>query len=66
MLQCSLLIGNTYVYFQFEDLTDIDTETRRTVSNIILNKVNIQLKYTDIDVLKGLVFQHYLSTCFYR
>ena len=65
MLQCSLLIGNTYVYFQFDGMDTIDTETRRTVS-IILNKVNIQLKYTDIDVLKGLVFQHSHSTCLYR
>ena len=32
MLQCSLLIGNTFVYFQFQDLDDIDKDTRLTVS----------------------------------
>ena len=28
MLECSLLIGNTFAYFQFSGLDDIDTETR--------------------------------------
>jgi hypothetical protein len=28
MMQCSLLIGNTYVFFEFQDLTDIDSKTR--------------------------------------
>ncbi len=32
MLQCSLLIGNTFVYFQFLGLQDIDKTTRTTVS----------------------------------
>ena len=31
MLQCSLLIGNTFVYFQFQGLEDIDEKTRTTV-----------------------------------
>ena len=36
MLQCSLLIGNTFVYFQFQGLEDIDKDTRtkvRTLTN---------------------------------
>ncbi len=28
MLQCSLLIGNTFAYFQFRGLNEIDTDTR--------------------------------------
>lgn len=32
MLQCSLLIGNTYVYFAFDGKDTIDTATRQTVS----------------------------------
>ena len=31
MLQCSLLIGNTFVYFQFQGLEDIDEGTRTKV-----------------------------------
>ena len=31
MLQCSLLIGNTFVYFQFQGLEDIDKDTRTKV-----------------------------------
>ena len=32
MLQCSSLIGNTYVFFQFDGMTEIDSETRTTAS----------------------------------
>ena len=28
ILQCSLILGNTFIYFQFQDLTDIDSDTR--------------------------------------
>ena len=28
MFQCSLIIGNTFAYFQFTDLDDIDPQTR--------------------------------------
>ena len=31
MLQCSLLIGNTFVFFKFQGLEDIDKTTRTTV-----------------------------------
>ena len=28
ILQCSLILGNTFIYFQFQDLTEIDNQTR--------------------------------------
>ena len=34
MYTCSSLIGNTYIYFQFQGLEDIDKSTRTTVSDI--------------------------------
>ena len=35
MLMSSNLIGNTFVYFEFKGLTDIDTKTRVTVSVVL-------------------------------
>lgn len=35
MLQCSLLIGNTFVFFQFQGLEDIDKDTRQTVITVL-------------------------------
>lgn len=37
MLQCSLLIGNTFVYFQFQGLEDIDKDTRTKVAAVLLS-----------------------------
>ena len=34
MYTCSKLIGNTYIYFQFQGFEDIDKSTRTTVSDI--------------------------------
>ena len=39
MLQCSLLIGNTFVYFQFQGLEDIDKDTRTKVK-ILTNSLS--------------------------
>ena len=36
MKNFALFIGNIFVFFQFQGLTDIDTNTRLTVSNIVL------------------------------
>lgn len=36
MMQCSLLIGNTFVYFQFQGISQIDKETRLTVSALVV------------------------------
>ena len=47
MLQCSLLIGNTYVYFAFDGKDTIDTATRQTVSTKT-KKEGIQLNYLSI------------------
>ena len=33
MLQCSMLVGNTFVYFQFQGQEDIDKDSRMTVSS---------------------------------
>ena len=45
MLQCSLLIGNTFVYFQFQGLEDIDKDTRTKVR--ILTKFTFFLNQLD-------------------
>lgn len=37
MLQCSLLIGNTFVFIQFQGLTDIDKSTRTIVAAVLLS-----------------------------
>ncbi len=37
MLQCSMVIGNTYAYFQFKGLDDITTTTRLTVALVLLS-----------------------------
>ena len=34
MLQSSMLIGNTYVYFQFNGLDDIGAATRTTIVTV--------------------------------
>ncbi len=36
MFQCSLLIGNTFAYFQFRDTDDIDEDTRTTFVAVLL------------------------------
>lgn len=36
MLQMSMLIGNTFVYFQFQGLDEVDTTTRTTVTMTLL------------------------------
>ena len=36
MLECSLLIGNTFAYFQFTGLDDIDSNTRNTFVLVLL------------------------------
>ena len=39
MMQCSLLIGNTYVFFEFRDLTDIDSKTRYVIVKLKINVI---------------------------
>ena len=34
ILQCSLILGNTFIYFQFQSLTDIDEETRQELHEL--------------------------------
>lgn len=36
MLQSSMLIGNTFVFFQFKGLDDIDKGTRNTVTTVLM------------------------------
>ena len=36
MLQCSMLIGNTFVYVEFRGLEDIDKDTRNLVVGVLL------------------------------
>ena len=36
MLQFSMVIGNTFVFFQFQGLSDIDTHTRSVVVIVLL------------------------------
>ena len=36
MLECSLLIGNTFAFFQFSGLDDIDDKTRNTFVLVLL------------------------------
>ena len=28
LMQCSLIIGNTFIYFQFQDISEINADTR--------------------------------------
>ncbi len=37
MLQCSMVIGNTFVFFEFQGLTDIDKHTRTVVVIVLLS-----------------------------
>lgn len=36
LLQCSMFFGNIFVYFQFQDKTSIDSDTRRIVVAVLL------------------------------
>lgn len=54
MLQSSLLIGNTFVYFQFKGLEDIDKTTRTTVIDTILLNLSIYWEFAVRSVIQQL------------
>ena len=61
MLQCSLLIGNTFVYFAFQDTEDIDKDLRTLVRSLIVSKLS---HLTHFQITGSLSFaQHLFSWC---
>ena len=57
MLQCSLLIGNTFVYFAFQDTEDIDKDLRTLVKSLIVSKLSY---LTQFQITGSLSFAQYL------
>ena len=58
MLQCSLLIGNTFVYFAFQDTEDIDKDLRTLVKSLIVSKLSYRI--TEFQITGSLSFAEYL------
>ena len=60
MLQCSLLIGNTFVYFAFQDTEDIDKDLRTLVKKSLLENQNFPIDAIQFQITGSLSFAQYL------